>query len=290
MRRSAPKIASSSKIALARSASLIAAVGPLLFREFSTLLNTIRRDIYEFRPGLGEPRDPVQIPTGIQCLVVGRAEDESLKGLDIAARALGHLEYPDMERPILIIRGAPYGCGDDLRRRLIAASRNPDVDIRIRPFNPNADRIAEDLGQSSVLLMPSRSEGFGLVGLEGIAAGVPVLLSDRSGLALLLDEMVPDIANSSIVKVTGDIEIDGPVWGRRINQVLRNRPAAFARALELRNRLKPLLSWNASATSMFEALASRAVPEAVRDGGSGKVIAMPLVARKASPTSAPVPP
>lgn len=279
------------EIALAKSASLVAAVGPLLLREFRTLLNTIRRDLFEFRPGLGEFSKSADVPSGIQCLVVGRAEDEILKGLDIAARAIGHVEYQDMARPVLMIRGAPQGHGDDLRRRLLAAAWNPDVDIRIRPFNPNADRVAEDLGQSSILLMPSRSEGFGLVGLEGIAAGVPVLLSDRSGLALLLSELVPETANTCIVKVTGDIEIDGLVWARRIDQILRNRPAAFNRADELRKRLQSLISWKTSAAEMLKALASRPTPSVSEDAGSGKLIELPLVARGVLPAVlAPPPP
>jgi glycosyltransferase involved in cell wall biosynthesis len=40
--------------------------------------------------------------------------------------------------------------------------------------------------------MPSRHEGFGLVALEAISAGVPVLVSKESGLGRMLIECLPD--------------------------------------------------------------------------------------------------
>lgn len=250
--------------ALASTATLVAAVGPLLLREFSILLGGIRQDIHQFNPGIGASELAYTIPIGIQCLVSGRAEDEKLKGLDIAARAFGLLDPEEFQRPILMVRGAPTGSGDDLRRRLIGIAQRPGVDIRIRAFNGSAERVQQDFRQSSVVLMPSRSEGFGLIGLEAISAGIPVLLSDRSGLAELLKELVPDLAPQHVVQVSDDLETDGPAWARRLANLLHAREPAFKRAAELRTRLAPLLSWNGAAVRLLDALERAARLDATR--------------------------
>lgn len=263
------------EVSLARSAELVAAVGPLLQREISVLLTGFRSDVLEFHPGLGELRPPVIKGPGAQCLVLGRAEDAPLKGLDIAARAFALLDHSTPPRPVLMVRGAPPGKGDELRRRLLELAGNPGLDIRVRSFSADVDQIAQDLAQASVMLMPSRSEGFGLVGLEGIAAGLPVLLSDRSGLAELMTTLVPDIAEAHVVPVSGDLERDGPVWARKISWILRNRDAAVRRATDLRERLAPLLSWRESAARMFNALPTKGPTRPAPAKRGANVIVLP---------------
>lgn len=261
------------EVALAKSASLVAAVGPLLAREFGILLNASPMRVHEFHPGLAKQALSKGPPGGAQCLVLGRAEDQTLKGLDIAARAFGLLEGLPGPRPILMIRGAPEGTGDKLRSALMSIA-GAGSDIRVRPFTPNADRIIDDVHQSSVVMMPSRSEGFGLVGLEAIAAGVPVLLSDRSGLAELLREVATDSVDFHVVSVTGDLEIDGPVWARRLRRVLSDRELAFKRAAALRACLAEKLSWQGSASAMMDAVAATPQPNRLR-AAEGNVIPLP---------------
>ena len=43
--------------------------------------------------------------------------------------------------------------------------------------------------QSDLVSLPSRTEGFGLVALEAISAGVPVLVSAESGIAEALHKV-----------------------------------------------------------------------------------------------------
>jgi glycosyltransferase involved in cell wall biosynthesis len=216
--------------------------------------------VHRLDPGihLGEVRHP---PTGIQVLLLGRAEDELLKGLDIAARAMAALPHPHPRPfeadPVLVVRGAPAGTGDDLRQRLLDMAPVPGNRLRVREYTAESARITEDLNRSSLLLMPSRVEGFGLVGLEAIAAGTPVLVSDCSGLGELLREHLgPARAASFVVRVEENAEADTLEWSRAIEGVLRDRKAAFARAEELRTELAAKLTWERAVAGLLESLAA----------------------------------
>lgn len=103
------------ELELIKGADLVAAVGPRLLTETSTLVDRLhaneRPRVCQFSPGFR--RDEMRTaPSSLHCLLVGRAEDEALKGIDIAARALCNIEFNKLShKPELIIRGAPEGSG-----------------------------------------------------------------------------------------------------------------------------------------------------------------------------------
>jgi glycosyltransferase involved in cell wall biosynthesis len=245
---------------LAMGANLVVAVGPRLYRETANLLESrpgLAPSVHRLDPGILS--GPVRrVPTGIQVLVLGRAEDRRLKGLNIAARAMAELPYPSRPfeaDPVLIVRGAPAGTGDKLKKRLLKIAPVPGDRLRIREYTADVERITEDLNRSSLLLMPSLVEGFGLVGLEAIAAGTPILVSDRSGLGELLREHLDTAeAASFVVRVEASPDTDKEEWSRAIEAVLRDRQAAFARAEELRAKLAAKLTWDRAVADLIEAL------------------------------------
>ncbi|MBA3548505.1 MAG: glycosyltransferase [Nannocystis sp.] len=103
--------------------------------------------------------------------------------------------------------------------------------------------MQRDILASSLVLMPSRSEGFGLVGLEAIAAGTPVLVSDQSGLGDLLRERLGRLAEPAIVATHSKLNKAALEWERAIESVLLDRHAAFTRAAALRQALAIELTW-----------------------------------------------
>jgi len=243
------------EVGLASSAHLVAAVGPLLTREFGTLLHRDGVSVTEILPGLPNELQAEGPAPAHQCLVLGRAEDLSLKGLDIAARAVALVaERRPGFKVRLMVRGAPQGSGDELRKKMISLARRPGLDVRVREYTSEADRIADDIRQSSVVLMPSRSEGFGLVGLEAISMGVPVLLSEKSGLAEAIERDAHQLAERHIATVTGDLEADAVEWARRIEFILDDRDASFSRARQLREAISGAWSWS----NVVERLLARA--------------------------------
>jgi len=105
-------------------------------------------------------------------LFVGRLV--SVKGVDVALRALSELD-PAYTLTI---------CGDgDEREALEALAQRLGVDDRVT-FEGwvDHDDIAEYARRASIQLVPSRYEPFGIVALEAIAAGCPVVASDTGGL------------------------------------------------------------------------------------------------------------
>jgi len=178
------------EVTLGRTAYRLAAVGPTLHKRFTTELYGFgNQEPLRIDPGfdslLSVPREP---PPGSpwRVLMLGRMEDADLKGLDLAARAIGAAARNRGAgvTPIeLIVRGAPSGATEELRRQLIDWSGWPSLNVVVRKYSADTELLSRDLRMASLVVMPSRSEGFGLVGAEAIVAGTPVLISSNSGLA-----------------------------------------------------------------------------------------------------------
>ena len=243
------------EVELSVTADLVVGVGPLLTDWITTRVRHGRRSevsIHRLDPGLTSIRPGLNTPPPERaCLVLGRAEDEVLKGIDIAASAIAGL--PAKNRPRMVVRGAPQGQADSLQGRISSAYGGIPLDVR--RYTSDVERVEEDVRQSSLVLMPSRSEGFGLVGLEAISAGVPVLVSGESGLGRLLSEIVPDLAHHFIVHVLNVPGEDTATWRKEIEFILRDRNAAFERARQLREALLPVLTWDRAVEQFREALA-----------------------------------
>ena len=246
------------QLELARGCDLVVAVGPHLASEFGTDLhgagNATR--VMELTPGLPErPANQLSTPPpAIRCLILGRVEDYQPKGLDLAARALGRVvaAWKQGNRPKLVVRGAPIGTDEALRERLGKDSAPTELDIVIRHYSADETEILSDLREASLVLMPSRKEGFGLVGLEAIACGVPTLISAQSGLAETLRRQAPDLAEDWILPVTENAVTK---WAERMEMLLTGRVGAFARADALRGALATKLDWKRAVQQLLAELA-----------------------------------
>lgn len=258
------------ELRLSRKAHRVVAVGPRIFNRLQNDL--VPEDIVPLQvepgfDGIGTA-DPARLtPAGLcRILLFGRMEDADLKGLDIAARAVGQaLRWRSRPEPEIefVVRGAPVSSGEELRRKVQDWAQLPTLNVVVRPYTDTADRLTADLRRASLVLMPSRAEGFGLVGVEAIVAGTPALVSAASGLGMMLERLLEaDDAQRIVVPMTdnGDQLIDR--WARAIDAVLRDRDAAFRRAAEIRTQLAARKPWSSAARSLLEAAGapSRPVP------------------------------
>jgi glycosyltransferase involved in cell wall biosynthesis/tetratricopeptide (TPR) repeat protein len=255
------------QLSLAKKADLVACVGPKLYLSAVDDLRALTpaKEPFEFLPGLDSSSRPATIPVANNCLILGRAEDDDLKGLDIAARAIAKLHEGTSQaispKPNLIVRGAPVGTGDALRQKLIERTKIPPNHIQIREYSSDADVVTHDMLGSALVLMPSRTEGFGLAALEAIALGVPVLISEQSGLSDTIKRICPELAKQVVVPVTTDMETDAVPWERAIEFVLRDKATAFKCANELQKQLASEMSWEKSVKGMLEALEAVSKPK-----------------------------
>lgn len=108
-------------------------------------------------------------------LFVGRLVDR--KGVDVALSALQMLRGKGIDESLTV-------CGDGPEReRLEQKSRHLGVSKEVNFIGwTGRERLAELYSRSKVVIIPSRKEPFGIVALEAIASGCPVVASDVGGL------------------------------------------------------------------------------------------------------------
>jgi D-inositol-3-phosphate glycosyltransferase len=123
-------------------------------------------------------------------LFVGRLQPH--KGPDIAIRALAEVLARDpngTEDVVLAIVGGPSGTGGAEIARLMALAGALGVEERVMLFPPQPQvRLVDFYAAAEVVLMPSRSESFGLVALEAQACGTPVIAAAVGGLRYVVDD------------------------------------------------------------------------------------------------------
>ena len=112
----------------------------------------------------------------------------------------------------------------------------PRSQLTIRSYRDNKE-MKKMFCQADVIVMPSRTEGFGLVALEAMSASVPVLVSSESGIAKALEK----VEGGMTVVVNSDKPED---WAGRIKQLSEQKPKdRYASAMHLRDKYGEIYSW-----------------------------------------------
>ncbi len=118
-------------------------------------------------------------------LFVGRIQP--LKGLDIAAQALDALGDPDAV--LVVVGGASGREGAREVERIAKLAAALGLSDRVRFAEPQPHHLLSSYYRAAdVVLVPSRSESFGLVALEAAACGAPVVAAAVGGLRTLVRE------------------------------------------------------------------------------------------------------
>jgi D-inositol-3-phosphate glycosyltransferase len=185
-------------------------------------------------------------------LFVGRLQ--ALKGVDLALETL--IELRNRGRNIMLaIVGGPSG--RDGRATLTGLHRRVEeagVISHVSFVAPQSHQLLSTwMRASDVMLVPSRTESFGLVALESSACGTPVVASDVGGLMTLIDE-----------GVTGFLvaERDPVVWADAVEVALdpQNATAMSNAAVLLARRY----TWRSAARSLADLTEELALSGLVR--------------------------
>ena len=164
---------------------------------------------------------------------------QPLKGLDLAIEAVAAV--PAALRPELVIAGDASsdfdGYVDELR--VLASSHGIADGVRFVGPQSRAN-LASLLSGARVVLVPSHSETYGLVALEGAASGVPVVAASAGGLR----EAVVDSETGLVMQSR-----DPALWAAAIERILADPEFADRLSQAGRERAE-LLSWTRSAAGL----------------------------------------
>ena len=146
------------------------------------------------------PRDPqaarrrLHLNASRLALFVGRLQPH--KGPDVAIEAVAEAcrRAPELTRDlVLAVVGGPSGRGGDgaLVSSLKRLAAEQGIADRVVFFPPQPqERLADFYSAADAVLVPSRSESFGLVALEAQACGTPVVGTATGGLPYVIRDRV----------------------------------------------------------------------------------------------------
>ena len=235
------------EVKLCQEADQVVAVGPKLADTYSRSCG--RGKVLVLTPGIFTEFTDINQDTSerrvFHVLVFGRgdSEDFRLKGYDIAARAVAVLK--DEQPPIkLVFVGAPSKKEDQVKQMWLNEGILPRQLI-VRSAKER-EQLAQQFYEADLVIMPSRTEGFGLTELEALSAGLPVLVSRNTGLGEALQE-VPYGKN---VVLNSE---DPAEWAKEIMAVRsKRREVRLKEAIGLREKYAKKYQWEGQCRRLVE--------------------------------------
>ena len=238
------------EVDLCKLADQVVAIGPKLAEVFSGYLRPCGKDqdVLNFTPGIFSEFADVNQATeerkAFNVLVFGRGDNEDfqLKGYDIAAQAIAELK--DMTYKLVFV-GATRGEEEKVAKKLVEQGIGPSQ-LTVRRFNESREQLAQLFCEVDLAIMPSRTEGFGLAALEALSAGLPVLVSENSGLGEALKK-VP-CASSCVIESE-----DPRDWAKAIKAVReKDRKLRLLEIEIIREQYAKMYSWQDHCNRLVE--------------------------------------
>ena len=226
-----------SEVELCKLADLIVPVGPRLKEAYSSYLQRCKtnQDLLSITPGLFQrefgdlvakhyPNEDGEF----KVLLFGRGDDEDfeLKGYNIAAHAFTDQRLKNKSYHLIFV-GAPEGKQEEVREKLLQRGI-VEAQLTVRKFIQSRERLKDLLCEADLAIMPSKSEGFGLVALEALSAGLPILVGSRSGFAKALENVLH--GNACIVNSDDPAEWAKAIEAVRIRHRIRLQEIKLLRA------------------------------------------------------------
>ena len=241
------------EVELCKLADQVVAVGPKLADDFARYLRSCGKDqdVINLTPGIfsefADKDQATEERRTFHVLVFGHgdSEDFRVKGCDIAARAVAKLK--DEERSFkLVFVGTPNGEEEKVKERFLKEGISP-IQLIVRSAKDRG-QLAKQFFEADLVIMPSRTEGFGLAALEALSAGLPVLVSGNSGIGNALKK-IPHGSNSVV-----ELNNEDPVkWAEAIKAVCRKeRKVRLKEASSLRETFAETYQWEGQCSILIQ--------------------------------------
>ena len=238
------------EIQLCKEADVVVAIGPKLKEAASANLQWYSRDedVINITPGIfwefANLDQSSQEREQFRIFMFGRddSEDFELKGYDIAAEAVAGLKDKSY---LLQFVGAPNGKEKEVTDEFLKCGI-PSSQLIVRGFVESRDVLKRFFCEADLAVMPSRTEGFGLTALEALSAGLPILVSDNSGLG----KAIKTIPFGRAFLVDSD---NAEEWGKAISR-LRQTPRKYRlkEACFLREAYDKKYKWETQCEKLVE--------------------------------------
>jgi glycosyltransferase involved in cell wall biosynthesis len=176
----------------------------------------------EARLRLGIPKSSLMV------LYVGRFDRR--KGIETLVRAMGKSIFPGLaDIRLVIVGGSRPGQSDGIERERIEGIVD---ELGLREFTTfpgqvDHDELSSYYAAANVCVVPSHYEPFGLVAIEAMASGTPVVASDVGGLKFTVaDEktglLCPPQDDQAFAEAIDRI-LARPAWQRKLGKAARQR-------------------------------------------------------------------
>ena len=246
------------EVKLCKMADEVVAIGPKVAEAYKRFLCSAKEEktILDLTPGVFSEFLNVAQATDERrtfcVLVIGSGdscEDFNVKGFNMAAEAIAELKDASYQLKFLY---SPREKAEEIADKLLqhGISRNQLI---VRSINDSRDVLANLFCEVDLAIMPSRTEGFGLPGLEALSAGLPVLVSGNSGLG----EALREVPLGSFCVIDSE---DPKDWAREIKAVRqKSRTVRLRESKLLRDCYQETYEWEKPCKILVEKMQNLAL-------------------------------
>ena len=268
-----------------KESNIVFTIGPKLEDSANDItLNCNQVRVIQVLPGITNRNITDQAPKRFLAITLGRVNlaNDLVKQIRLAVASFGQAVHDEpniiqKKNPILTVMGLSNTeiCSDtevykeDQKslQSLVNEYAKRHVSLRAWPYEKDREALFSELETKTVCMMLSWYEGFGLVGLEAISCGVPLILSTNTGLYRAIEELLGGEGTGCLysVDISAAAAANGSIQDGDLSQVVDHLRAiaanpgvekggAKADAIKLREKLAIHWTWENTARQVLNGL------------------------------------